>query len=107
MKNPTDLPAGNVPQWTLGDRLRKARTTAGIERPDMADDIGCTERTISSYELDQTRVPKLVIRQYALRTGVPLEWLRGEIYHPEGDHIPVTIREDDVSGPLVAALVAA
>lgn len=75
MKNPSDLPGGSVPQWTLGDRLRKARVWAGIDRAAMADDIGMTDRTISNYELDQTRVPKLVVQQYALRTGVPIEWL--------------------------------
>lgn len=84
MKNPEDLAGANVPRWTLGDRLRKARTWAGIERADMADDIGVTDRTISNYELDSTRPPKLVIKQYALRTGVPIEWLTDEIFPSEG-----------------------
>lgn len=74
MKNPHDLAHG-IPPWTLGDRLRKARTHAGVSREAMAEDIGCTDRTISNYELDQTRVPKLVVNQYALRCRVPIEWL--------------------------------
>lgn len=91
MKNPQDLPAGgNVPVWTLGDRLRKARTWRGIEREDMAQSIGCTTRTISNYELDQTRPPKLVINHYALMTGVPIEWLMGETFHPEGTNLTVS-----------------
>lgn len=91
MKNPSDLPGGKVPQWTLGDRLRKARHEAGIDITDMADDIGVTPRTISNYELDATRAPKLVIRQYALRTGVPVAWLEGGTFHPEGDNVRVII----------------
>lgn len=50
----------------------------------MAASIGCSDRTVSNYELDQTRPPKLVINHYALMTGVPIEWLMNESFHPEG-----------------------
>lgn len=68
------MPDG-IPQWTLGDRLRKARTAAGLDRQHLADDFGVSARTVSNYENDQTRAPKLVIREYALRCRVPVEWL--------------------------------
>jgi transcriptional regulator with XRE-family HTH domain len=61
--------------WTLGDRLRKARQHANVSTEEMAADVGRTVHTISNYERDFTRAPLLVIRQYALRTGVPLTWL--------------------------------
>lgn len=43
---------------------------------DMARDIGRTRRTISNYESDSTQAPLLVLRQYAIRTGVPLVWIQ-------------------------------
>lgn len=46
--------AEHIPAWTLGDRLRKARTAAGITTDEMARDIGRTVRTISNYENDST-----------------------------------------------------
>lgn len=68
--------AGGIPQWTLGDRLRKARETAGVDREEMAADIGRSVRTISNYESGSTTAPLLVVRQYALRCQVPIDWLQ-------------------------------
>ena len=64
-----------VPGWTLGDRLRKARRSAGVDREEMADVIGRTPRTVANYENGDTIAPKLVVREYALRCGVPYSWL--------------------------------
>lgn len=64
-----------VPRWSIGDRMRKARIHAGMTTDDMAADIGRTRRTISNYESGSTEAPLLVLRQYALRTGVPLDWI--------------------------------
>jgi DNA-binding XRE family transcriptional regulator len=69
--------ATHTPTWTIGDRMRKARVTAGIDTDEMANDIGRTRRTISNYESDSTTAPLLVLRQYAVRCGVPLDWLTG------------------------------
>jgi transcriptional regulator with XRE-family HTH domain len=66
-----------APQWTVGDRLRKARTWAGITVEAMAADIGRSDRTIRNYETDTTTVPLLVLRQYATVTGVSIDWLTG------------------------------
>jgi transcriptional regulator with XRE-family HTH domain len=70
-----NLTPERIPEWTLGDRLRKARLYANVSTEEMAEDIGRTIHTISNYERDFTKAPLLVIRQYALRTGVPFEWL--------------------------------
>lgn len=62
--------------WTLGDRLAKARRVAGVSRDEMAEYLGFSPQAVSNYEADR-RVPKLgVIRLWAMRTGVELEWLR-------------------------------
>jgi transcriptional regulator with XRE-family HTH domain len=89
MKKPQNLPVGgNVPIWTLGDRLRKARDWAGITRDELADELGVHARTISSYELDQTKPKKAFLRQWALHTGVPYGWLvDGQNFHPDGDNL--------------------
>ena len=95
MANVSILPGGSIPgtdpdpEWTLGDRLRKARTRAGIDRADVAAEAGCTDATISNYELDRTRVPKLVVELYARMTRVRYEWLANDL-RPPGTTVPIT-----------------
>ena len=74
MLNDPTRPVG-VPDWTVGDRLRKARRAAGLERDELANIIGCSPKTVGNYENDFTRAPKLVVREYAVRCGVPYSWL--------------------------------
>ena len=64
-----------TPQWTRGERLRKARTTAGVTVEAMARHLGCTERTIRNYELGATRPNKATMTVWATITDVPLWWL--------------------------------
>jgi transcriptional regulator with XRE-family HTH domain len=64
-----------IPEWTLADRLRKARESAGLSQQEMADHLGLSRVTVGTYENGAT--PKLaVLRVWAMRTGVPLDWLR-------------------------------
>lgn len=79
----TEPLVGNVPEWTLGDRLRKARQAANVSTEAMAADIGRTVHTISNYERDATRAPLSVVKLYAMRCQVPLEWLLGEGLTPQ------------------------
>ena len=67
----------------------KRAPSPGIERLEMAAGCGVTERTISNYELDQTKVPKLVVAYYAARCDVSYDWLCND-FHPEGTTIPIT-----------------
>ena len=85
-------PAGHVPPWTVGDRMRKARIYAGVTTDEMADDIGRTRHTISNYERDVTTAPLLVLRQYAMRTQVPIEWIQHGIGAPPAPTEPATAR---------------
>lgn len=80
----TQTDGGRIPTWTLGERLRKARLTASVSPEEMAAEIGRTERTIRNYEAGVTQVPLLVIRQYAWRCGVPVDWLEGGDSPPNG-----------------------
>jgi transcriptional regulator with XRE-family HTH domain len=79
---------GAIPQWTTGDRLRKAREQTGLGRSDFADELGVSRNTVMNYESGRTqRHARIVLRAWALRTGVPFEWLRtGDA--PPGPIIP-------------------
>jgi transcriptional regulator with XRE-family HTH domain len=77
------------PAWTLGDRLRKARRTAGLSVDVMAHELGVTDRTVQNYESDRTPPKRSALLAYAQLTGVPLWWLEGD--DPPGD--TVTLRE--------------
>lgn len=69
------------PAFTIGDRLRKARTLLG---PDMdahafADLIGVSRNTVTNYELERTapnRMKPVVLAAWAMATGVDLNWLK-------------------------------
>lgn len=66
-----------LPTWTLGDRLRKAREFAGLDQGELAERIGISRGTVGNYELGHgVRRPKpVVINAWAAVTGVPLSWL--------------------------------
>lgn len=66
---------GAVPQWTLGDRLRKARSLTGLTTRDFADRIGVSHGTVTNAEGDKRSVRKITLNAWSLATGVPLMWL--------------------------------
>lgn len=59
----------------LPDRLAKALDVADITSIDMADYLGVSRTTISNYTHGRSPVKKQTLRLWALRTGVPLQWL--------------------------------
>ena len=67
-----------VPEWTLADRLRKARTDAGFEQADLEGLTGISRKSISNYENGYTVPSKPVLESWARYCGVPYEWLAGE-----------------------------
>lgn len=79
----TEQSAGIVPQFTAGDRLRKARELTGYDQGPFADLIGVSRGTVSTYERDgiEHRKP-IVLRAWALATGVNIEWLEHGIGSP-------------------------
>jgi transcriptional regulator with XRE-family HTH domain len=69
-------PGTAVPTFTIHDRLRKAREAVGLDQQELADAIGVARTSVSNYELGHTtRLKAIVLRQWALRCGVPLAWL--------------------------------
>jgi transcriptional regulator with XRE-family HTH domain len=68
----------NVPEFDEADRMRKALRVAHVPVNDMADYLGVSRNTVSRW-INGTVPPKAgVLRAWAMRTGVPYEWLSAE-----------------------------
>ena len=64
-----------IPEWTLGERMAKARRSAGISSHQMAAILEVSERTVRNWEADRTHPPKAVRAVYHWETTVPLVWI--------------------------------
>lgn len=81
----TISPAGVIPEWTRGDRLRKARETTGMTTRQFAEHIGVSQKTVTDAENDKRpNIRKILLNAWALGTGVPAEWLETGSAHGEG-----------------------
>lgn len=72
---PYDPPDVTAPVWTLGDRMRKARETAGYGHTAMAEYFGVHRNQITRWESGRTPPKRHIVVQWALVTKVPLVWL--------------------------------
>ena len=71
-----------VPTWDTADRMRKALRVAGVGVGEMADYLGVTPSTVSTWINGKFRPNLQTLRLWSIRTGVPLEWLQtGEVRH--------------------------
>lgn len=68
-------PDFRIPQWTIADRLRKAREHVGLDQAEFAQAIGVSRATVSNNERGIVHPRKIVLNAWALRTTVPIEWL--------------------------------
>lgn len=66
---------GLVPEWSMADRLRKARELTGLDQTEFADEIGVSRGTVSRYERGEATAKRPILTVWAMRTGVPLTWL--------------------------------
>lgn len=66
---------GVIPEWTLGDRLRRAREYAGLSRAELAELAGISRRSVLNYETGMTTPRALQLRAIAAATGVDVDWL--------------------------------
>lgn len=80
----TEPHEGFVPEWTRGDRLRKARLSAGYTVKQFAEATLISGKTITDYEGDRIeRVSALRLEKWATVTGVSLHWIEtGEAAGP-------------------------
>lgn len=66
-----------APAWTLSDRLRKAREFAGLQQSELANTLGISRNSVSSYEGARSTPRRPVLRTWADVCGVSYEWLTG------------------------------
>jgi transcriptional regulator with XRE-family HTH domain len=62
-------------EFTLTDRLAKARRAHGWTQQQLADRLGINRRTVVRLEDGSGKVTKAMLIAWAVVTGVPLEWL--------------------------------
>lgn len=74
-----------IPMWTVGDRLRKALSYAGVSNAEMAQTLGVSPNTVGNYIADRTKANRSTLVVWAMRTGVPVEWLEHGIEPHNGD----------------------
>ena len=72
----TQAGTGIIPEWTVADRLRKAREATGMDAREFADHVGISRNTVSNYENGKTtRINRPMLAAWSMATGVPAEWL--------------------------------
>jgi len=79
-----------IPEWTLGDRMGKALSHADMGVQEMADYLGVSRNTVSTWLHDRIRPSRQTQMLWAMRTGVALEWLTGE-WAPRGSNPEPTV----------------
>jgi transcriptional regulator with XRE-family HTH domain len=64
-----------IPQWDLADRMRKTLRASGMGVQEIADEFGVSRNTVGAW-INGANIPSPVaLRLWAMRFGVPLEWL--------------------------------
>src|SRR5260221_2446959 len=81
---------GAVPEWTLADRLRKAREHAGLNQAELAATVGIARSSVVSYESGRTTPSRPVVLSWSLCTGVPAEWVLGRPLVLTGRGVTIT-----------------
>lgn len=70
---------GVIPEFTLADRLRKAREVAELDQATLAKRLQLSRQTINSAENSHTRPSRGTLLLWAMATGTNVQWLeRGE-----------------------------
>ncbi|WP_181130012.1 helix-turn-helix domain-containing protein [Rathayibacter sp. AY1E1] len=70
--------AHRIPQWTFGDKLRKARTTVGMDQKTFAERVNITPSSLAAYETGRS-TPRFrdvhgLAASIELLTGIPRGW---------------------------------
>lgn len=59
----------------MGDRLRKSLDHADMSVAEMAEYLEVSRNTVGNYMAGKTQPPGAVLKLWAMRTGVPRQWL--------------------------------
>jgi transcriptional regulator with XRE-family HTH domain len=90
--------SGDVPEWDLADRLRKALRQADVGVQEIASYLGVDRSTVSTWINGRIKPSVQTKRLWALRTGVPYAWLCHGDLVPCTQHMRVTGKRDCLSG---------
>lgn len=71
----SEAPNVGVPEWDLADRMRKGLRQTGLGVSEIADEMGVKRGTVSTWINGKIVPPRPMLMLWAMRTGVPLEWL--------------------------------
>lgn len=97
------------PQFQLKHRLALAMEIADADRDAIATELGVHKNTVANYLRGETRPSRSVLRVWALRCGVPFDWLEtgratADIDPTEGSQLSRCIQGPWVVEPTAAAL---
>jgi transcriptional regulator with XRE-family HTH domain len=67
--------AGRIPEWTLADRLRKARDDAAMKQTELAEETGIARSSIVNYESGKSAPRRPALAAWAFACGVSFDWL--------------------------------
>lgn len=62
-------------EFTLGDRLRRSMKVGKFTVQGMADFLGVTRETVSTWINDRHAPNRQTLMLWSARTGAPLQWL--------------------------------
>ena len=72
----------SIPPDTVGDRMRRALRKENISVQEMAEYLGVSRNTVGTWINDHIRPSEQTFKLWAMRTGVPLDWLKeGTSFH--------------------------
>jgi transcriptional regulator with XRE-family HTH domain len=78
-------------EFDLADRMRRALRVSDIAVGDMADYLGVTRGTVSTWINGRITPDRRTLMLFAMRTGFPLEWLEHGVGSPTGPVGPAGI----------------
>ena len=74
---PPSRGAAVIPEFTLGDRLRKARELSGMDMQQLAEVIDVHRQSIARYESGVVVPKRHVLLSWSWATGVDADWVLG------------------------------
>jgi transcriptional regulator with XRE-family HTH domain len=95
----TSTISADVPTWTLGNRLWRARRHVNLTQQQLAERLGVGLKSIKEYESDRRRPKRAVLLGWAVQCQVDPRWLEHGAGEPDSESA-VTTRS---SRELVAA----
>jgi transcriptional regulator with XRE-family HTH domain len=84
-----------VPEWTLGDRMRKALEVSGTPVQEIAEYLDVSRVTVGRWIHDRTPVKRHVLLVWAATTGVDPDWLETGTASPEAGRSVYAIRDSN------------